>query len=182
MQPFFQGKFFVMGQLDGVRFLIAQIFGWCFLAGIASEIKRASNHNYSCQPFQDWPPRMLSVPVSIHEAWKKGGESRASLLKMFEEAKFDKDWGDDSIFSTTHLPQCLPSSCEVMSPSQVAVTQLKLRISIHQMCRPLPAQEAFVKLVEIKEKKEEQVQMKCWAGWASEDKMRDTLKIKELGS
>ncbi len=43
-------------------------------------------------------------------------------------------------------------------------------------------QETFIKLVTIKEKKEEQVQMKCWAGWASEDKMRDSLKIKELVS
>ena len=46
----------------------------------------------------------------------------------------------------------------------------------------LPGQDVFVKLVTLQEKKEEQVQMKCWAGWASEDKMRDTLKIKELGS
>lgn len=42
-----------------------------------------------------------------------------------------------------------------------------------------PLQDAFVKLVEIRQERKEQVQYKCWAGWASEDKMRDTLKIKE---
>ncbi len=36
-----------------------------------------------------------------------------------------------------------------------------------------------MKLVQIREEKKEQVKYKCWAGWASEDKMRDTLKIKE---
>ena len=40
-------------------------------------------------------------------------------------------------------------------------------------------QEEFIKLVQIEEEKKEQVKYKCWAGWASEDKMRDELKIKE---
>ncbi len=35
--------------------------------------------------------RLLTVPEHIHEAWKKGGESRQSLLKMFTEAGFDKE-------------------------------------------------------------------------------------------
>lgn len=35
--------------------------------------------------------RTLGVPESIHEAWKKGGESRASLQKMLAEANFNKD-------------------------------------------------------------------------------------------
>ena len=29
------------------------------------------------------------------------------------------------------------------------------------------------------EEDKEQVKFKCWAGWASEDKMRDELKMKE---
>ena len=37
-------------------------------------------------------------------------------------------------------------------------------------------------MVKIQEENKEQVQYKCWAGWASEEKMRDTLKIKELAS
>lgn len=43
-------------------------------------------------------------------------------------------------------------------------------------------QEQFVKLVAIRDESKEQVKYKCWAGWASEDKMRDTLKIKEWAS
>lgn len=39
-----------------------------------------------------------------------------------------------------------------------------------------------MKLVTIEEKNKEKVQFKCWAGWASEDKMRDQLKIKEWGA
>lgn len=35
--------------------------------------------------------RLLTVPQHIHDAWKKGGESRQSLLKMFCEAGFDKE-------------------------------------------------------------------------------------------
>ena len=42
-----------------------------------------------------------------------------------------------------------------------------------------PLQDDFVKLVTLREEKQEMVKMKCWAGWASEDKMRDILKIKE---
>ena len=38
-----------------------------------------------------------------------------------------------------------------------------------------------MKLVQIRSEKKEQFKYKCWAGWASEDKMRDTLKIKEWG-
>ena len=38
-------------------------------------------------------PRNLQVPESIHEAWKKGGESRTNLQKLFAEAGFQKDWG-----------------------------------------------------------------------------------------
>lgn len=38
-----------------------------------------------------------------------------------------------------------------------------------------------MKLVQIRSEKKEQIKYKCWAGWASEDKMRDTLKIKEWG-
>ena len=39
-----------------------------------------------------------------------------------------------------------------------------------------------MKLVTLEETKQEQVEMKCWAWWASEEKMRDTLKIKEWES
>mmetsp|Transcript_39505 Transcript_39505/g.85259 ORF Transcript_39505/g.85259 Transcript_39505/m.85259 type:complete len:531 (+) Transcript_39505:45-1637(+) len=71
----------------------------------------------------------LTVPESIHDAWKKGGDTRNNLLKALTEANFNK--------------------------------------------------EEFVKMVKIQEENKEQVQYKCWAGWASEEKMRDTLKIKE---
>lgn len=57
MEQLCQGKLFVMGQLDGVRFLIAHIFGWCFQADIASKIKYASNHNRQ--------PNILSNPSKI---------------------------------------------------------------------------------------------------------------------
>ncbi len=46
-------------------------------------------------------PRLLQVPESIHAAWKKGGESRASLLKMLQEANFDKDSLGDGIIPCT---------------------------------------------------------------------------------
>ena len=36
-------------------------------------------------------PRTLNIPESIHDAWKKGGESRASLQKLLEDAQFNKD-------------------------------------------------------------------------------------------
>ena len=37
-------------------------------------------------------------------------------------------------------------------------------------------QEKFVRLVEIEDEKKEQIKLKCWAGFATEDKMRDELK------
>ena len=37
-------------------------------------------------------------------------------------------------------------------------------------------QEKFVRLVEIGDEKKEQIKLKCWAGFATEDKMRDELK------
>lgn len=37
----------------------------------------------------------------------------------------------------------------------------------------------FVSLVQMVSEQKEQVTYKCWAGWASEDKMRDELKLKE---
>lgn len=40
-------------------------------------------------------------------------------------------------------------------------------------------QEAFVKMVLIQEERSEKVKYRCWAGWASEEKMRDVLKLKE---
>lgn len=35
--------------------------------------------------------RTLGVPIEIHEAWKKGGESRNNLIKLLAEANFNKD-------------------------------------------------------------------------------------------
>ena len=35
--------------------------------------------------------RTLGVPIEIHEAWKKGGDSRNSLMKLLAEANFNKD-------------------------------------------------------------------------------------------
>lgn len=57
-----------------------------------------------------------------------------------------------------------------------------LVIGIQKGLLSIPLQEEFVKLVKIQEESKEQVQYKCWAGWASEEKMRDALKIKELAS
>ena len=39
--------------------------------------------------------------------------------------------------------------------------------------------ERFVILVTSVTEQKEQVKLKCWAGWASEDKMRDELHMKE---
>ena len=39
-----------------------------------------------------------------------------------------------------------------------------------------PAQEKLIKLVEIQEEKKEQVKLKCWAGYATEEKMITELK------
>ena len=36
-------------------------------------------------------PRILQVPESVHEAWRKGGTSRNALLQKLVEANFDKD-------------------------------------------------------------------------------------------
>ena len=55
-------------------------------------------------------------------------------------------------------------------------------IGIQNCILSAPLQEEFVKLVKIKEENKEEVKYKCWAGWASEEKMRDVLKLKELGS
>lgn len=132
-----------------------------------------------------WPLRLLSVSEAIHEAWKKGGESRASLLQKLKEANYDKASGWVAFGGLDPRPKFqfpfLPSKLPIIG------------ILSHKFPQPLsplpkitnsavPGQDTFVKLVTMEEKKEEQVQMKCWAGWASEDKMRDTLKIKELGS
>lgn len=40
-------------------------------------------------------------------------------------------------------------------------------------------QERFITMVNIVSEQKEQVKFKCWAGWASEDKMRDELHMKE---
>lgn len=40
-------------------------------------------------------------------------------------------------------------------------------------------QERFIQNVQMTEEDKEQVKFRCWAGWASEDKMRDELKMKE---
>lgn len=37
------------------------------------------------------PLRTLQVPESIHEAWRKGGDSRNALLKALAEANFNKE-------------------------------------------------------------------------------------------
>ena len=42
--------------------------------------------------------------------------------------------------------------------------------------KPVP-QEKFLKLVEIQEEKKEQVKLRCWAGWATEEKMKEELKF-----
>ena len=44
---------------------------------------------------------------------------------------------------------------------------------------PHCAQERFVSMVTAVSEQKEQVKFKCWAGWASEDKMRDDLHMKE---
>ena len=38
-------------------------------------------------------------------------------------------------------------------------------------------QEKFLRLVELEEEKKEQIKLKCWAGFATEEKMRDELKF-----
>ena len=40
-------------------------------------------------------------------------------------------------------------------------------------------QERFITMVKMVSEQKEQVKFKCWAGWASEDKMRDELHMKE---
>lgn len=41
-------------------------------------------------------------------------------------------------------------------------------------------QEKFLQHVQMVEEDKEQVKFKCWAGWASEEKMREELKMKEF--
>ena len=41
----------------------------------------------------------------------------------------------------------------------------------------LPLQVTFLKMVELREEKKEKVELKCWAGFATEDKMREVLKL-----
>ena len=41
-------------------------------------------------------------------------------------------------------------------------------------------QERFLQHVQMVEEDKEQVKFKCWAGWASEEKMREELKMKEF--
>lgn len=40
--------------------------------------------------------------------------------------------------------------------------------------------EKFLQHVQMVEEDKEQVKFKCWAGWASEEKMREELKMKEF--
>lgn len=45
---------------------------------------------------------------------------------------------------------------------------------------PLPFQEQFLKHVTLEVEKRQSVKMRVKAQWASEDKMRDVLKLKEF--
>ena len=54
-----------------------------------------------------------------------------------------------------------------------------LESSWYNILCTLLKKETFITNVTLSFEKKEEVQMKCWAGWASEEKMRDELKIRE---
>lgn len=48
-------------------------------------------------------PRSLQVPEAIHDAWKKGGETRTKLAETLQEANFQKDRKT----SSKHIQTCM---------------------------------------------------------------------------
>ena len=66
-------------------------------------------------------PRLLQVPVEIHDAWKKGGESRASLAKMLAEANWNKEIYGWSSFWMQPTSQIVENSMGVRGHPSKAV-------------------------------------------------------------
>ena len=124
--------------------------------------------------------RTLQVPEEVHQKWRSG--NRAELLKALQDANLNKDLGFYSEYvlysSKSHIPwdyQRWPLKTIYYHLQYHRPKQTVCEVNIFQRLW----QEEFVRLVQIQEENKQQVKYKCWAGWASEDKMRDVLKIKE---
>ena len=99
--------------------------------------------------------RHLQVPEEIHNLWLKGGEDRKLLGQRLQECGLDKE----SSIVTLVLLLC-------------AFTDITCFLGI---C----LQDKFITTVCLEIKEKEGVKIKIRAQWATEDKMRDVLKLRE---
>ena len=111
-------------------------------------------------PFADL--RKLQVPQAVHDAWVAGGTERKKLQEIFAQSGFEKD-------GASHVFQCLRKGC----PTRVLGITSYISESFARF------QASFLKHVKVQFSESEKVKVKCRAMWATEDRMRDIMRLKE---
>ena len=121
------------------------------------------------------PPALGAQDYQGTRSGSQGLDGRRNGEEPADKAVYGS-WAGEADWAT-HIKQKQPIDIQwsliiVSNIHQVSTGQY---FSMVQSDEPY-LQEKFLRLVEIEEEKKEQIKLKCWAGYATEEKMRDTLK------